>query len=283
MPSWENGYSIGAQYATDDWLLNVDTSAYIIPDFYGGRLPVNDPTQAVDLVDHKIIAYEKSEPLGVYRNELMLIADDDTQGNSDDGLHWAHLRQTSTLDTTRVPDHMDREYVYLHKYPYGPGFTKPLAKAELKANVNAGLSLFNFFGHGSPFKIADETVLLDTDAGTFENADKLALFVAASCDVGKFNDPQVQSLGERMLLAPNGGAIAVISATELAYSQFNETLADAIYAGLFKRGATTGKYEEGVAQALLEAKLSTPLVQVENNSKYQVLGDAATRLNLPRR
>jgi hypothetical protein len=178
---------------------------------------------------------------------------------------------------------MDREYVYLHKYPYGPGFTKPLAKAELKANVNAGLSLFNFFGHGSPFKIADETVLLDTDAGTFQNADKLALFVAASCDVGKFNDPQVQSLGERMLLAPGGGAIAVISATELAYSQFNETLARAIYAGLFKRGAITGKYEESVSQALLEAKLSTPLVQAENNSKYQVLGDAATRLNLPRR
>ena len=284
VPSWESGFSNNDQYATDDWLFNVDSTDVLIPDFYGGRLPANDATQALDLVNNKIIAYEKSEPLGPYRNQLMLVADDDMQGQNVDGLLWTHLGQTAGLDTSRVPEHMDREYVYLHKYPTGPGFTKPLAKAELKANVNAGLSFFNFFGHGSPFKIADETVLLDTDAGTFTNSDKLAMFVAASCDVGKFNDPQVQSLGERMLLAPNGGAIAVISATELAYAQFNEKLARAFYQGLFTRSPADGQYDESIAQALLEAKLGgTNNADRENNSKYQLMGDSGTRLNLPRR
>jgi hypothetical protein len=283
VPSYENGFAINAMFATDDWLMNVDGSPSVIPDYYAGRIPATDAAQALDIVQHKVIANEQTAPFGAQRNRFLLIADDDTQGDKDDALHWTHLRQTADLDTSRVPDHFDRSYVYLHKYSYGPGFTKPDAKAAIRSSINNGITMFNYFGHGSPFKLADESVLLDTDAGTLDNADRLSLFFAASCDVGKFDDPQVPSMGERMILAPNGGAIAVISATELAYSSFNESLARNFFLSLFTRSSGSGQYYASVAQALLEAKLgSIGGVQV-NNQKYQVLGDAATSLNLPKR
>lgn len=189
VPSYENGFAINKQFATDDWLLNVDDATVNIPDFFGGRIPAGDPRTALDFVMKKVLLYERSAPLGAYRDKVMLIADDNLQGAKDDPLHWAHLRQTAVLDTAHTPAHIDRAYVYLHTYPDGPGNTKPGAKADIKLNLNNGVAMSNYIGHGSPFKLADETVLSDVDAGTFTNATRPTLFVAASCDVGKFNDP----------------------------------------------------------------------------------------------
>src|SRR5262249_3639071 len=97
-----------------------------------------------------------------------------------------------------TPAHLDREYVYLHTFESGPADTRPGARVALARDLNAGTSLFNYIGHGSPFKMTDEGVFLDSDAGTLTNGLKMSLLIAASCDVGKFNDPTVQSLGERM-------------------------------------------------------------------------------------
>jgi hypothetical protein len=213
----------------------------------------------------------------------MFIADDNEKGSAPDDLGWSHLAQTSELDSLHTPAHVDREYVYLHTYPDGPGDTKPEAKAAIKQTVNDGVLMFNFIGHGSPFKIADETVLSDVDAGTFTNAERPTLFVAASCDVGRFSDPTVQSLGERLILAPGGGAVAVISATEIAFSGFNVLLNWELYDQLFRRTPPGGQFRGGIAEALFVAKVknSGSVTQVTNNSKYPVLGDAATHLVLP--
>lgn len=286
MPSFQNGYSIGAMFATDDWLLDVtDNGPVILPDFYGGRIPATSATQALAVIRDKIVAYETTAPFGPHRNRVMLIADDDTQGNSHDGLAWTHLDQTADLERDRVPGVHDRAYVYLHKYDYGPNFTKPDAKEEIRGFINQGVVLFNYFGHGSPFQLADEKVLLDTDAGSLNNADRLTMFLAASCDVGKFDEPRVPSLGEYMVLSPTGGAVAVVSATELAYSGFNENLARNFYRNVFERSAVTGQYHQSLGQALFNAKLTGGAVgsEAQNNQKYLVMGDGATQLNLPRR
>ncbi len=287
IPTYENGFAIAKQFATDDWLLNVDDASLNIPDFYGGRIPAGDSRTALDFVVKRVLYYDRLAPLGAYRNKVMLIADDNEQGSNDDPLRWKHLKQTAELDSSHVPRHVDRDYVYLHTYPDGDpaGTTKPGAKVDIKRIVNEGVAMFNFIGHGSPFKIADETVLSDVDAGTFTNAARPTLFVAASCDVGKFSDPTVQSLGERLLLAPGGGAIAVISATELAYSDLNVDLNWELYDQMFDRSGPAGQYSKGVAQSLLIAKILTSnnsQFNITNNSKYQVMGDAGTRLNLPR-
>ena len=284
VPSYENAFDISKQFATDDWLLNVDNPLLNIPDFYGGRIPAVDPQSAKDFVLKKVLFYERQAPTGTWRNKVLLIADDAEQGSSDDAIHWGHLSQTSELDSTHTPQHVDRDYVYLHTYPDGPGDTKPEAKAQIKQTVNDGALMFNFIGHGSPFKLADETVLSDVDAGTFTNSERPTLFVAASCDVGKFSDPTVQSLGERLVLAPGGGAVAVISATELAFSGFNAALNWELYDQLFHRLPADGQYHESIAEALFIAKVlnSGGSGSVSNNSKYGVMGDAATRLLLPK-
>jgi len=279
MPSYEGGFdnAVQRQFATDDWLLNVDNAVTIVPDFFGGRIPVNDAATAIDVVRNKVILYEQGAPLGEYRNRVMLIADDNYQGALEDGLDFLHLQQTGTLDSTFTPPHIDRKYVYLHTYANGPGNTKPGAKSDIKQNINDGVALFNYIGHGSPFKLSDESVFLDTDVGTLTNGSRLPVFIAASCDIGKFNDPTVQSLGERLLTTPGRGAIGIVSATELALSGSNAALNQNLYAHLFRRDPATGQYSSSVAEALLASKSGGT-----NSQKYELLGDAATVPNLPR-
>lgn len=284
LPAYEGGYleSYSSQFSTDDWMLNVDDpdATVLVPDFFGGRIPAADAASATAFVRDKLLPYERSAPLGEWRNKVMLIADDHEQASKPDGLRWTHLQQTTQLDTTRVPEHVDRAYVYLHTYPDGASDTKPGAKADILKNVNEGVVMWNYIGHGSPFKISDESVLIDSDAGVFTNATRPGLFVAASCDVGKYHDPRVLSLGERLVMNPAGGSLAVISATEIAFSGENGVLNLNLYRSLFLRdtvAAGTGQYHVGISEALLGAKTGST-----NSQKYQVMGDAGSRLNLPR-
>ncbi len=293
---FDNSFQLLRQYSTDDWLLNVDDPNSLVPDFYGGRLPVDDATAATNLVNSKILAYETKAPTGEYRDRFLLLADDDIQLGSVvspcDPLAWTHVAQTDIL-ARLLPAHFDRDYVYLHTYPSATLGVRPAARTALKAEINDGVAVMNFVGHGSPFKMTDESVLIDTDAGTLTNGLKMPLVVAASCDVGKFNDPTVQSLGERLVTTPSNGAIAVVSATEEAFSGQNAQLNRNLYLRLFQRDtlaigqagndtlAGIGQYHLPVSAALLAAKLDAPASET-NNSKYQLMGDAATRLNVPR-
>ena len=302
LPTFENNFDshflIRRQYATDDWMVNVDDPVEVLPDYLSGRIPAGDAASALDVVTKKILAYERHAPFGEYRNAALLMADDEAQGEECnvnsctqcDPIGWGHVYQTDQLNIDHTPNETDREYVYLHTTPDGPGGTKPGARTELFRNLNDGASLFNFVGHGSPFKMTDEGVFLDSDAGTLTNGLKLPLLVAASCDVGKFNDPTVQSIGERLLISTTGGCIGVISATEQALSGLNSFLNGLIYDALFTRDTLTiagitlpavGQYHLPASAALLAAK-SVPEAQGTNSQKYQFMGDAATLLNLPR-
>jgi hypothetical protein len=284
LPSYENSYDIYVerQYATDDWLLNAldePTDTGPVPDFFGGRLPAGSPEIAMSIVREKVLAYERTAPFGEYRNRLMLIADDETVGNGLDPLGWQHVRYSYFLDAFFTPPHIDRRYVYLHTYPSPPGQNnKPDAAADIVANLEQGVALFNYIGHGSPFQLADERVLVDQDVLNLRNADRLPLFIAASCDVGKFNNPKVNSLGELLITHRGGGAIGVISATELAFAGQNAQLNNELFAQIFQR-APVGRYHVPISEALVNGKLAGS--GTVNSQKYQLLGDAATVLNLP--
>jgi len=135
----------------------------------------------------------------------------------------------------------------------------------------------NFVGHGSPFQLADERVLLDTDVGTLVNSPRFMVLIAASCDVGKFSDPTVQSLGERLIISTAGGAVGVISATELSFSGLNAALNQSVYRELFRRDTAACQYHTPLSEALLKTKAGSV-----NSQKYQLMGDAATLPALPR-
>jgi hypothetical protein len=276
VPSYDNGYDhfVARHFVTDDWLLNVDDAFRVVPDFLGGRIPAGDAAAAMTYARDKLIAYESSAPLGEWRDRVMLIADDNEQGDLPDALGWEHLEQTVELDQA-MPHEVDRLYVYLHTYP-DEGQSKPGAKADIKRAFNEGVVLANYVGHGSSIKLSDEGVFLISDAEELTNRDRLSVLVAASCDVGRFDNPMLKSLGEVLVLKATGGAVGVISATELAISPQSGPLNLQLFREIFRRDSLTGRFETTLAEALLSAKSSAFTSQ-----KYQLMGDAALKLVLP--
>jgi hypothetical protein len=282
VPSYDDGFDqtsgIRRHYQTDDWLLNVDDPLQVVPDFLGGRIPAGDPNAAMLYVRDKLVPYERAGALGEWRGRVLLIADDNEQGSRPDfPIFWGHLRQTVALDVQAMPSEVDRVYVYLHTYPDGPSDTKPGAKSDIIGSLNEGAVMANYVGHGSSIKLADESVLLAQDAEALINRERPSVLVAASCDVGRYDNPMVQSLGERMVLKSGGGMVGVISATELALSSQNARLNLDLYRELFRRDGATGRFEVTLAEGLLAAKSGST-----NSQKYQLMGDAALELALPR-
>ncbi len=186
LPTYENGYDGGVEggrkFTTDDWLANVDDASVALPDIFTGRIPVSDAASALDVVRNKVLFYERSAPLGEDRNRVLLIADDNTQCDAFDAVGWGHVLHTALIDSLAIPKHIDRDYVYLHKFPRASAQSclKPLARAAIQDAINQGVLLMNFVGHGSPFQLADEQVMIQSDVGTLVNGPRYPVMCTSS-------------------------------------------------------------------------------------------------------
>ncbi len=294
VPGYVNGFQT-RQFLTDDWLVDLDlgvtepypgdpvaglpdSALYDLPDLVVGRLPVANATEAAFLVDQKIIPYDSSPAWGEWRSRALLLADDLTQGADPDPLSSEHLEATETISRGFLPPAVEQRKVYMLRYPFGSGTEKPAVNRDVKATVNEGVLLWNYIGHGNPFKMADENAFILSDVSTLVNIDKPTFVIAASCDLGKFDDPVTTGLGESLLKSTAGGAIAAFSASDIAFAFANKSLAQELFQRMFD------EYPDGftrpLGSAVLAAKLRQSSLSV-NDLKYTLMGDPGMRLAMP--
>jgi hypothetical protein len=294
VPTYPNGWQTG-QFSTDDWLVDMDLGVnepwpggpppgypdsvgYDVPDLAVGRLPASTASDADFLVNGKIIPYEKTPTFGEWRLHGLLVGDDVTQGFVPDPLGTQHMFYSENICNVDIPVTLFPDKIYLIQYPYGSGSEKPGVNKDVKAAVNGGVLFWNYIGHGNPFKMADENAFILSDVGALTNIDKLTLLVAASCDLGRFDDAIVTGLGETLLKARNGGVVASFSATDIAFAASNVALAEALFQAIFAEGPAG--FTTSLGKAVLKAK-TRPLQLSVNDLKYVLMGDPGTRLGEP--
>ena len=269
---------------TDDWFTYTRGSTNGMQ-MAIGRLPVQTVDEAQSVVD-KIIRYETKPDYGEWRKTVTVVGDDEliTNGapNAPDEIH---TRQAETLAENHVPLSLIVKKIYLINYPSVvtasvAGVTKPAATDQLIDQINRGSLIINYIGHGNDELWSHERVLLESrDLPHIQNEDRLALWVAATCEFALWDHPQKQSFAEDILNARKRGAVALISSARLAYSSdnfaFNLKLVDVLF-NHYSRSGTT----ERVGDAVMMAKIGTG-TRI-NNEKYGVFGDPAMRLGAPR-
>lgn len=292
VPSYQNGYHT-RQFMMDDWLVDLDLGlreahpngipgdslTYDLPDLMIGRVPANTVDEANVIVQSKIIPYEDSPELGEWRMRGLLIADDLLQGFEIDPLSDTHIWQSERIANETTPPLIEQRKVYLVRYPYGSGSEKPGANRDVKDAVNEGVVFWNYIGHGNPIKMADENAFILSDVGSLANLTRPSFVIAASCDLGKFDDPVTEGLGESLLKAPAGGAIATFSASDIAFATSNFELSRELFLTAFEE-STTG-FSHTLGEACYLAKRRESLLSV-NDLKYILMGDPALQLALPR-
>jgi len=197
-----------------------------------GRLPVKSIEEARIVVD-KLIHYSTSpDVFGPWRNELFFIADD-----GDGNLHQRDADKLAILvDTAHTQFNVNK--IYLDAYPQvitSVGESAPELNDELNRSVEKGGLIFNFTGHGSSTRWTAETILNITSVTSFENIDRLPLFVTATCEFGKHDSPMTISGAEYLLLNPVGGAIGLLTTARPVFSSTNYILNKAFYQNVFQK------------------------------------------------
>ncbi|HZI01296.1 MAG TPA: type IX secretion system sortase PorU [Flavisolibacter sp.] len=285
VPAYESLNSLDpvATYTSDDFFGfledHEDINATILIntlDIGIGRIPARNVNEATQFVN-KLEAYHAPASFGPWRTHLNFVADDE-----DFNLHLQDAEMISGTVATVAPlFNVHKFYLDAYRQESGAaGSRYPQANTAINNAVFNGTLIWNYSGHGSNQRLAEEVVLDQQAVNTWNNAGKLPLLITATCDFAPFDQPNVKSLGEDLLLRPLNGAIALMTTTRLVFANSNRIMNNNYLQ--FALQDSSGYYKT-LGEAIQTAKNftyqnSTDLI---NNRKFALLGDPAMRLGFP--
>lgn len=283
VPTWEDQRSMNiiSSIATDDFYGFLDDGeggggSFEMLDLGIGRLGVATQASAREMVD-KIIHYATGKPrvYGSWRNVVCFVADDE-----DGNLHMQqHAEKLATrLDTSYGNLNVDKIYLdaYVQESTSG-GQRAPLVNEAINRRIDNGTLIMNYTGHGGEAGWAHERILEISDINSWTNFDKLAVFITATCEFSRYDDPTRVSAGELVLLNPNGGAVALFTTARATYGSPNFELNNAMYDFMFEK--VNGEYPR-FGDLIRNAKNKSGGIS-DNDRKFVLLGDPALRLAYP--
>lgn len=284
----------------------VETSSYVSDDYFGfmddseggnvdglgqitlsgdrldigiGRIPVSSSDDAMNVVN-KIIGYDH-EQYGSWKNQLCFLSDDDKieSGATDSpNLHMRHNDQLVNALQRKGHHEFIYQKIYLPAYQHttsASGTDYPDARKELNNVLQQGTLILNYAGHGSTNSITHEQIMSATLARNLRSK-HLPVWITASCDVSRW-DADDKSMGENLLLNPQGGAAALISTTRVVYASQNLSLNKAIIDNLFDRNSDGTRYRMGDILRAAKVQLGSDY----NKLNFCLLGDPTMTLAFP--
>ena len=246
----------GLMTASDDWFSDFNDSG--MPTIATGRLPVSTAAEA-KLVAERIATYEGQSTNGAWTSQALIVADmNDTENFTKDS-QVVQAQLPSTMQVTDV---------------FATSTSPPDARQAILTAINSGQLLVNYAGHGSEDEWSGDDLFDSTTASSLTNGTSLPVFLIMDCLNGFFQDVYEEPLAVALMLAPNGGAVAV-----LASSGLNQAPPQTILDKLIVQGAMSSS-QPALGDAILKAKSGISNLAVRKT--YNLLGDPAMRIKLPK-
>lgn len=233
--------------ASDAWL--ADFGGDGVEDLAIGRLPARTAEEAALLVG-KITS--RGVPSGTWASSALIVSD--ARGAYDFPAASAELLPL-------IPSSVTAQSL-------GFGDTST-PKAALTTALNSGHLLVNYFGHGATETIGNN-VFTRADAEGLQNGNQLPVAMLIACYTGNFNRPGARSLAEALVLAPEGGAVAVWAASTLTYATPEVALNQEVVKQLF------GTTSPAIGEAMRLAKLA--VTDRDVRASYILFGDPSLKL-----
>jgi hypothetical protein len=294
-----DSYDEIGSYVSDDYFVLLDSTVTTAPEGGAYSLDLSVGRFAVDNVDeaqicvNKVILYET--PTGQTSNSLSSCCNTQNQyslGNWRNTICFiAHDGETNDFQiySEQMADYVNSNFknlnvnkIYLDAYPIVQtpgGLRYPSVNAAIDNQMNQGLLVYNYEGHGGPTGLAFERVLDFNDIDSWTNLYGMPLFFNGSCAFGEWDNPLQVSGGQLSVNLPTGGVIGMISATRGVYlggnGSLNESFIDSLYSKL--PDGSLPRIGDLLALAV-NANDGTNV----NNLSYSLLGDPAVRLNYPK-
>lgn len=256
-----------------DWDENASSIKHDL-DIGIGRLPVNSVTEA-DIVVNKIIYYDTNpQTLDSWRNRICFVADDGDHNSHQLSAEKLAIRITSDFPLFNI------NKVFLDGFTQvsAPGGEVSIdAKNQLTNNVEKGMLVVNYTGHGGENEWAQEKILETSDILSWKNMDKLTFMVTATCDFGRYDNPGGSSGAEYAIRSAQGGAIALMTTTRPVYANSNDLINNALYDYLFTK--INGEWPS-LGDVMKHTKNNS--ISGVNNRNYSLLGDPSQKLAYPK-
>ncbi|HLK05475.1 MAG TPA: C25 family cysteine peptidase [Candidatus Acidoferrum sp.] len=177
--------------ASDDWFTDFTQTGFgTIPI---GRLPVRTAADA-NLVVAKIVSYESGQYAGDWTTQGLVVADGNIGADFSTTANAVAGTLQKSFSVTKILSN---------------DLSQVAAKQQILDSINRGQVLVDYLGHGSVEQWSFNDLLDNQDATTLQNGNRLPVFLMMDCLNGFFQDVYTQSLAESLLLAPNGGGVAV--------------------------------------------------------------------------
>ncbi|MGA9510422.1 MAG: C25 family cysteine peptidase, partial [Candidatus Sulfotelmatobacter sp.] len=245
----------GLMTASDDWFSDFNNTG--IPTIATGRLPVSTSAEA-QLVAGKIASYEGQSTDGPWTSQALMVADtNDTENFTKD----------SQFAQAQLPPSMQVTDVFLTTT------TVPDAQQTILTAINSGQLLVNYSGHGSEDEWSGENLFNGTEASTLTNGTSLPVFLIMDCLNGFFQDVYEEPLAVSLMLAPDGGAVAVLASSGLNQAPPQTTLDKLVVQ------AAMGTSRLPLGDAIIKAKSGISDLAVRKT--YNLLGDPVMQIKPP--
>jgi hypothetical protein len=285
VPAFQSASSLDplSSYTSDDFLGFLDDQDDInsvvktpLLDIGIGRIPASTLAEAKFYVD-KVIKYKQS--FGAWRNQITFVADDEDQN--------IHLNDAEGIASTasQLAPILNVGKIYLDAYQQENstgGSRYPSVNEAINRRMFSGNLIWNYSGHGGYNRLAQESILTDEMLNSWTNDKKLPLFITAACDFAPFDNPLISSLGEKLLLQPQTGGIALLTTTRLVFAFSNRIINENYFSAALQKNVD-GIYPS-LGQSLRQAKNYTYQTSGDllNNRKFTLLGDPALTIGYPR-
>ncbi|MCB0780177.1 MAG: type IX secretion system sortase PorU, partial [Flavobacteriales bacterium] len=304
IPSYQtaDATNVSGSYTSDDYfgLLDDGEGEYTgdLVDIGIGRFPVHTKEQARNVLN-KVLSYDRLQLLtsggqvcsangdggaNDWRT-LVTFVSDDQEGDNFEGT--IHMSQSDALATRVENEHPDLNIskIYLDAYQQysTPGGERyPDAMDDLRERVQKGALVLNYVGHGGEVGWAHERVLDNSTILGWTNFERLPLFMTATCEFSRWDDPARTSAGEYVLLNPEGGGVGLMTTTRIAYSSNNFALSGYFYDHVFAEQNELGEMMRlGDIFRQTKRDISSAQPNQANHRNFALLGDPSLHLALP--
>jgi uncharacterized repeat protein (TIGR01451 family) len=241
--------------ASDDWLSDFNQTGFAT--ISTGRLPVRSAADAA-LVVSKIVGYEGGSSGGSWKQQAVVIADQNVGADFTSAANAAAVDMPSSLVVTKI---------------LADGQDPTLIQQQILAALNGGALLVNYTGHGSEEQWSFADLFDDATATSLSNGDRLPVFLVMDCLNGFFQDVYESSLSTSLMLAPNGGAVGVWASSGFTDASPQATMDQALLSTL------AGNPSMPLGNAILNAKLG--IIDPDVRRSWNFFGDPTMLLRFP--
>jgi hypothetical protein len=241
--------------ASDDWFTDFKQNGYAT--IATGRIPARTASDAA-LVVSKIVNYEKGLAGNSGNQQALLVADQNIGSDFTTATKFAATDLPSSLQPTEI---------------FADGMDPSVVQQQVFAALNAGPLLVNYSGHGAVEQWSFADFLDDSSVANLSNGNQLSVYFLMDCLNGFFHDVYSTSLAESLLLAPNGGAVAVWASSGFTNQPPQASMNQALLSILKSNPSTP------LGVAILQSKSGVTDNDVRRT--WVFFGDPAMTLQLP--